>query len=355
MSVKLSHSAISRYRMCGASYKNHYISKIRPNHTTGALFFGDALDKALNCLLLNEGDPYERFIQAFTHGEINKVSTYLPTSTKIVYANSDYDAELLDETHHQKAREVVAGAESLTFEQVKDKKDSYGFEGLKDVEKSFYNYILWQCLCVKAELILAGYKKKVLPKIKKVIAIQEKIEVGDGEGNYLTGFIDLVADVEGHGVCILDNKTSKIDYEEDAVKSSDQLTQYYHLVKEKFGAKKAGFIVAKKQISKLKECVKCGANGTGSRAKTCDAEVAGQRCHGEWKKVPFATFQVIIDDISEQQENFVMENIDEATSAIKAGVFIKNTTSCDNWYGQKCVYYNYCRNGSMKGLVKNEA
>lgn len=354
MSVKLSHSAISRYRMCGASYKNHYISKIRPDHTTGALLFGDALDKALNCLLLNEGDPYERFIQAFTYGEINKVSTYLPTCTKIVYANSDYDSDLLNEDHHKKASEVVAGAESFTFEQIKDKKDTYGFEGLKDAEKSYYNYILWQCLCVKAYLILEGYKKKVLPKIKKVIAIQEKIEVDDGDGNFLTGFIDLVADVEGHGICILDNKTSQRDYEEDAVKSSDQLTQYYHLVKEKFSAKKAGFIVAKKQMSKLKECSKCGANGTGSRAKTCDAEVDGQRCHGEWKKTAYATFQIIIDDINEQQENFVMENIDEATSAIKAGVFIKNTQSCDNWYGQRCPYFNYCRTGSMKGLVKNE-
>ena len=354
MSVKLSHSALSRYQMCPTSYNLHYNKKIRPDSTTGALLFGDALDKALNCLLLNEGDPYERFIQAFTYGQINKVDTYLPTSKDLVYANSDFDPDLLSEKNYQKSSEIVAGAEKFTFEEIKEKKDQYGFAGLKDAEKSYYNHIMWQCLCVKAELILEGYKKKILPKIKKVIAIQEKIEVSDGDNNTLTGFVDLIADIEGHGICILDNKTSARDYDLDAVKSSSQLTQYFHLTKEKFNAVKAGFIVAKKQISKLKECSKCGANGTGSRAKTCDAVVDEQRCHGEWKKTGYASFQIIIDDINQQQENFVMENIDDMTSAIKAGIYFKNTQSCDNWYGQKCPYYNYCRTGNTKGLTKIE-
>ena len=122
MSVKLSHSALSRYQMCPTSYNLHYNKKIRPDSTTGALLFGDALDKALNCLLLNEGDPYERFIQAFTYGQINKVDTYLPTSKDLVYANSDFDPDLLSEKNYQKSSEIVAGAEKFTFEEIKKTK-----------------------------------------------------------------------------------------------------------------------------------------------------------------------------------------------------------------------------------------
>lgn len=354
MSVKLSHSALSRYQMCPKSYQNHYILKVRPDSTTGALLFGDALDKALNCLLLNEGDPYERFIQAFTYGQINKVDVYIPTCEKIAYANSDYDADLLTEDHHKKACEIVAGAEAFKFDEIKEKKDQYGFANLKIEEKQYYNYILWQCLCVKAELILTGYKKKILPKIKRVIAVQEKLEVDNGSGDFLTGFIDVVAEIEGHGICVIDHKTSSRAYDDDAVKTSSQLTQYYHLIKDKYNAEKAGFIVMKKTMQKKKKCSSCGANGDGSRARTCDAVIETKRCGGDWLKTPKADFQVIIDTIDERQEEMIMENIDELTKCVKAELYPKNFDRCYDWYGNPCPYVAFCRGGSMKGLIKNE-
>lgn len=354
MSVKLSHSALSRYQMCPTSYRLHYIDKVRPDSTTGALLFGSALDLALNCLLLNEGDPYERFIQAFTYGEINKAQVHIPTCDKIAYANADYDADLLNENHYKKASEVITGAETFKFDEIKEKKDQYGFANLKTEEKQYYNYILWQCLCVKAELMMAAYKKKILPKIKKVLAIQEKIEVDNGSGDILTGFVDLIVDFDGYGVCVLDHKTSAREYKEDSVKSSSQLTQYFHLTKEKYNAKFAGFIVMKKTMAKKKKCSICKCSGEGSRARTCDSVVNDKRCGGDWLKTPKAEIQIIIDEVSERQEEIVMENIDTLTSCIKSGLFPRALDKCNDWYGQKCPFIALCTQNSMKGLVKNE-
>lgn len=361
--TKLSHSQIQRYQQCPKSYYYHYIKRFRPASTTGALLFGDALDKALNCLLLNEGDAYTKFIETFTYGEINKVKEYLPTSEKLVYAKTDYDADLLTEEDIEEINTAIGAGKNFDYETVLDKKNAYGITG---DELRFFNHVNWTCLTKKAKYILDGYKKKILPKIKRVISIQEAIEVDNGAGDKLIGFIDMVAELEDHGVVIIDHKTSARDYEDDAVLHSAQLILYTHILSEKYNTNKAGFIVMKKAMKKDKKCSVCGYKGEGTH-KTCNAmmeapalvyNVPGatrlERCNGKWDKSLSASFQIIVDEVPQKSQDLVIENVDEVNKCIKSGLFPRNLDHCTNHYGGKCPFYNLCHKDSMEGLIESE-
>ena len=345
--MPLSHSQLKRYQDCPKSYYYHYIKRLRPSTTTGALLFGDALDKALNSLLLNEGDAYSRFMEAFTYGEINKVKEYLPTSQNLVYATTDYDVDLLSDDDFAEINKVVTGP---SYDELKEIRDDRGYDGFSKEQRAKYNYINWLCLTKKAKYIIDGYRAKILPKIKRVIAVQEKIEISNGD-DQLLGFVDLIAELEDHGVVIIDHKSSKMDYEDDAVSHSAQLILYTHCLSEKYNTNKAGFIVMKKGMKKDKKCSVCGHVGKGTH-KTCDAEVDGKRCNGKWDKKLRAEFQVIVDEVPEAKQDMIMENIDELNKCIKAELYPANYEKCTNWYGGMCAFYHKCHSNSMKGLVE---
>ena len=74
--MKISHSQVSKYLACPRMYKYHYRDKLRPDTTSSALLFGDAMDKALNSFLLEKktvDEAYEEFLQHWTTGSINKL------------------------------------------------------------------------------------------------------------------------------------------------------------------------------------------------------------------------------------------------------------------------------------------
>lgn len=364
MSTKLSHSAISKYQLCPQSYKYHYIDKIRSNVHSGALSFGNALDLALNELLQPSGkDANEIFENNFTFTKINDEDVYLPTYPNLVYANTDFDAELLTEADAVYLREAKldlslipsdVDAESI-YNVLKKKKQDSGFDSFTLEEKQAYNLVNWLSMRRKGFLMIAAYQEKVMPKINKVLAVQEWIKLDNQDGDAITGVVDLVAEVKGHGVVILDNKTSAMAYEDDSVVTSPQLSLYVHALSEKYNTRKAGYLVLRKQVKKnrVKICNSCGHNGTGSRAKTCDATIEGKRCGGEWNETiaPEIDIQIIIDEIPEKLEELVINNYDDVNNAIKNEVFTKNFNSCNNTFGGKCPYYGLCYKGSMHGLV----
>jgi len=202
--------------------------------------------------------------------------------------------------------------------------------------------------------MLGAYAEQVLPKINKVLSVQEKVELPNDNGDSITGFVDLVADIKGHGVVILDNKTSAMEYAMDSVVMSPQLSLYLHILEEKYNTRKAGFIVLRKQIVKNRKkiCSKCGHDGSGARHKTCDNVVDDVRCHGEWTETidPKVNIQFIVDEIPERTEEIVLENMDNANQAIKNGVFTRNFTACSNTFGGDCVYKSLCFKDSMVNL-----
>lgn len=370
--MKVSFSSTQKFLQCPKMYEYHYINKIRPTWTSSALIFGDALDKALNELVLKtEKDPYDTFLKSWTNGFVNKEAIYIPTSTKLLYANKDYESSLLTPDDYKEIAERVASGEvkDLNFQDLVAKKKDKGWDRFSNDEKAYFNLHNWYCMRNKAKYIIDGYKIKVLPLIKKVHAVQKEIKADNGHGDEFTGFIDLIAELEGHGNVIIDHKTSARDYEWDSPSKSAQLATYVHMEGENYNTRKAGFIVLKKNLkyNRVRVCKECGHTGKGSH-KTCDNTIdtvmsgpgtgKAYRCNGEWTETtsPEAEFQVLVQEMPTQFEHMTIDNIDTVTKAIGTGVFPKNTDRCTNHFGAECPYLKLCLSGgkNMTGLCKSE-
>lgn len=359
---KLSHSACSKFQQCGFAYKLHYKDRIRPFVTSGALLFGSSLDNALNVLLRGETGAEKMFEQSFRFNKINEVNTYVPTSENVVYSNSDFDVDLLVEDDY---KELASQLEKKplqgftdhmeAYNRLRDVKKRIGWNYVGSREKAYYNLLNWLSLRRKGLLMLEAYREKVLPKLEKVHSIQEYVSLDNTAGDKITGYVDLIADVKGIGTCILDNKTSSMEYEEDSVLTSPQLSLYVHILEEKYKTRKAGYIVLNKNVIKNRKkiCSKCGYDGSGARHKTCNVDIEGKRCNGSWNETidPQIHVQFITDEIPETTEAIVMENFDTINTSIKNEVYPRNLNSCLNTFGSKCVYYSKCYKGSMEGLV----
>jgi hypothetical protein len=355
--------------MCPKSYQYHYLEKIRPTVSSAALAFGTAIDNGLNALLKGHTEPglaEDVFVNTFFRQDVNgKQNVFIPTCEDLVYAAADFDADLLTKDSYSFIEKQIENGTIQrptdyleAYNIIRDKKKRNGFDNLSVEEKRYFNLLNWLSLRTKGLLMIATYRSKVLPLITKVHAIQEYVELTNDAGDKVIGYVDLIADVKGHGAVILDNKTSASDYEADSVLTSSQLALYTHILESKYKTRKAGYIVLKKGVfkNKVKICKSCGNDGSGARHKTCNATVDGKRCGGEWDETidPEIGVQIIIDEIPKQTENIVLENIDGINEGIKAGVFHRNLNSCSNWYGSPCPYIKLCYKGSMHGLMKKD-
>ena len=358
MGNRLSHSQVSKYQQCGKAYQFWYIDKIRPTKSRSSLLFGTAIDRAVGVLLnpKEEGGktPEEIFDYFWRFQDLNGSNTYIPTCSSLVYSKSDFDKDLLTKEAEEKIGLTRDAILSLV-----EKRLELGYDGLLEDEKSLVNHAHWWCLRAKGHYMIKAFREKVMPKLTKVHSTQEYIELENGDDRII-GYIDMVAEVEGHDQpIVLDLKTSAMEYEEDAVLTSPQLTLYMHAVSDKYNTRKAGYIVLNKNLIKNRKkiCSKCSYDGSGGRHKTCANEHEGKRCNGEWTETinPEVYVQFIIDEIPKQTEDLVLENIDDINTAIKTGHFTRNLSICANGvYGGPCDYLKYCYKNSMEGLVKIE-
>lgn len=339
--------------MCPKNYEYHYIDRLRPTVTAASLLFGSAVDAALSNILSDKDGSEEVFEESFKNALINDTLTYIPTNTDVVYANADLDYELL---RPEDWVEIEKAFPSLDPELVADKKASGGYQSLSLNERSLYNLLSWYSLRRKGLLMVTAFRKKVLPKIARVLALQEYIEIENEDGDQVVGYVDLVAEMLDGSVVIFDIKTSASEYSSDSVLSSSQLALYMHAIGKKYNTRLAGYIVMRKQIAKnrKKKCSVCGNDGTGGRHKTCDAIVSGKRCGGEWIETlkPEVPVQILVDEIPERIESIVVENLDTINASIKTGCFTRNLSACKNWYGSPCAYYNKCHKDDDAGLIK---
>jgi hypothetical protein len=355
--LKLSHSAVSRYQTCPKSYKYHYIDKLRPKFTSSALLFGSALDHAINALLKDEGkDPKEVFDYNWRFAFINKNKEYLPKCRKVVYSQKEFDGELLLQEDLIELNQLCNPIAPLEhYKVLSNKRSAIGFNLLTAEEKEFYNFANWLCLRRKGHVMINSYKKEIHHLIKRVISVQEYIEIENEVGDKVIGYVDLVAELQDGRVVIFDLKTSSIDYEEDAVLTSPQLTLYVFCIGEKYNTRKAGYIVLKKQIkkNKIKICSSCSFDGTGSRHKTCNNEIAGKRCGADWNETirPTADVQLIVDEVPQQAEDLVMENFNFIRHGIQHNMFHRNLNSCMQAWGP-CPYRDLCWKNIKTDLVQ---
>lgn len=347
---RLSHSQTSMFQVCPRKYSYHYVDRLRQDKQSGALFFGSAIDKATEALVNKDPNYLEIFDKMWTTQELNEEPIYLKTSTKVVYSDYDYDEDLLTD---EDMREI----DFLIHYEARRKKEIVGWEYLSEEHKSEINKANWLSMRRKGYLMLEAVQRDIVPNIKEVLGTQVEVNLKNNEGDSILGYADLVCrwkDIKKP--VVMDFKTSSIRYEANAVTLSPQLTLYVHDLSEKFeDTRYAGFIVLYKRLkkNKTKICQKCKHDGSESRAKTCDNLIDGDRCKGEWTTTVIARVEteVIVNEISEQTENVVLENFDLINKNIKMGHFHRNLNSCKTNFGL-CPYYAKCFHDSNKNLVR---
>jgi PD-(D/E)XK nuclease superfamily len=285
------------------------------------MFFGSAVDKALNHLLLTKNldeakDVFDKEFKTITlNGEVIDVEV----SPKVHFLESDLDKDLLLP---------------------------------EDLDKA--NLSFWS-LYRKGLIMVQSYHDFVLPKIKEVLVVQKEIEVTNDQGDVLHGVLDLIVKFHDDKVYLLDNKTSSNKYDQDAASNSTQLNLYNYLLKTGYEIDGIGFIVLNKNIwkKKTKVCSVCDFDGTGTNNRNCNNnDINGNRCKGSWnvKMNPSCYIDIILDEPNPRVENMILDLYDEVNANIKNNKFIPNFNSCKR--GKfRCVYYEKCYNGSDAGLV----
>lgn len=361
MNNRLSYSQLRLYSECGKKYEYYYKDRLREKVKSGALFFGSAFDKAIEaCLKDKTIDETKVFDDAWVTQDINGRHVHLPDSLLVVYAASDFDSDLLTREDvsflRAKAVELIpdmlieCGEDILeVYNKCLGHKKQKAYKRWADNEQKFFNHCNWMSLRRKGHLMLKAHREKVLPRIAHVIATQKKIDLLNDTQDTLVGYIDAIVNWEDGRTIIFDYKTSSIEYEEDSVITSPQLSIYS--IAENIST--AGYIVFRKGILKnrVKICSRCGFDGSGARHKTCSNELNKIRCNGTWIETitPEVDIQVIIGDIPERTKEIVMENLHQTNEAIHKELFVRNLDSCIKPWG-KCPYYNKCWSNTDEGL-----
>jgi hypothetical protein len=192
MGRRVSHTQREAYELCPYKYKLRYIDRYKSTIESSALVFGNALDNALNDMLLGKDSYHETF-----DSEWGKCA-----DLTIEYYKSDLDVSLLS-------------PEELTL------------------PKSQQNFL---SLARKGHKLLDAYKLDIMPRIKNVISVQGEMlilgydEFGEPTEDSITGKLDLVAVIEDDNkverTAVLDNKTTSSPYPKNSVQKKDQLPLY---------------------------------------------------------------------------------------------------------------------------------
>jgi hypothetical protein len=176
-------------------------------------------------------------------------------------------------------------------------------------------------LKAKGHKLLDAYKERVIPRIKSVISVQGEVtiagydDVGAMTEDSIYGKLDLIAMIEndnGETVkALLDNKTTSEPYPKNAVQTKDQLALYA-----------VGF---------------------------SDIEWFG---YLTLNKKNFKT-QIILDKISEDKKQQVLEKFVNTLDKIKDNQFEKNIKSCYA-FGRRCEFYTHCHRGYFSSDIYQE-
>jgi ATP-dependent helicase/DNAse subunit B len=294
MSIRLSPTSKNMYLNCAMSYHIHYNLKLRKKITGSALIFGSAMDSGLNHLLLtkNLAEAKQIFLETMSYPEINGVKVNGSTTNLIKFSKSDLDESLLN-----KPKPIA----------VENEVDML-IENLSP--KIILSTDAWQSLVVKGNMMLGAYHKEVMPLIQEVLSVQERIEISNGKGDFVTGVIDFVARLDDGKVYICDNKTTSVAYKPDVLnKEAQQLATYWEAVSEKYGAEGVAYVVIDKSIR---------------------------------KKDPRVRINIIKGVLKEDMINKTFEEFEQALYGVRMGMFASSSPQCNSFYG-KCICEAYLK------------
>lgn len=364
--MRVSNTQRSSYLQCSKKYKYRYVHKLRPREKGNALFFGSAFDAASDILINAKDLPgaKEKFTELWMAHEQNLNCKFSKTDLDVrLYEASDI-AKLEAASGNLNMSNAVKsyakhGSVIELVKDIKKMKDQSFTRDLTLEEERFLHYANVLSMLRKGYLMLESFHKNIIPNITNVLGTQVAINAENGLGDSIIGYIDLLCNMEGYtlpngrvlkadDLVVADVKTAGNTYwaKLDDLNSSDQLDSY--LVSPQVQSIQSTNLIAyfavAKQVSKDEKsfCKKCG-NEKKSSHKTCNAEIEGKRCGGEWdEKVSyFCEAKIVIGERNIQEASQMYEDYNMVVAGIKAGIFIRNRESC-NSYGGVCEYYNIC-------------
>jgi len=335
MSIRLSKTAVEMYQQCGMKYKLHYIDKWRSKLLDSPLFFGSAIDEALNCLLITKKktligdevkflgkDPRILFYESFKFVKVLDDRVDIRFSELARYSAADIDLDiLLDEDldyilKHNPSKEIELVKENVVgfIEECQAVRKEKGM--LELPEFKLYNLCAWTSLYRKGLMLIEAYEKNIMPEIVEVHDIQKLVHLPNEQGDHITGFIDFTATFKDGVKRVMDNKTSSQRYTQQDILDSQQLSIYT----EYESNKQCGFAVLEKKIR---------------------------------KKEPRVRTELVFGEVSDAQVEKHFEAIDSVLTNVKNGVFEKNEKSCF-LYGKPCPFYDACMKNDFSHLVNTK-
>lgn len=337
--VRLSHSAKELYDTCPTAYRLKYIEGYREKTISSALWFGSAYGETVQMIILDKKeklteeeqkikgkDPYDYFDKLISTVEINGELIDLPNAHQARYFKSDYDPDILKDEDWEiiaKYREENEFNEFVDYDFLQQRMK----ENPDDDEKSFYNLHNWLSLRRKGHYMIKAYIEDVYPKIHKVHEIEGEINMDNGDGDTIIGYLDLDCDFEYEGEIkrrLLDHKTSSSKYKKTAIMDKKQLLLYNYDRE----IDELGYIIGLKKIKTPKI--------------------------GKRKGETFSETQLLMGKTDYEQEEKIMLEYDEVLTSIKEGHFPKteDDKNCKFMFGKPCPYINICYNDDDSNLFK---
>jgi hypothetical protein len=328
MSISVSFSALDCFEQCSEKYRLKYVERLSSDKIPSPLFFGTAIDEALELLLLKKKvELTERELDLLLNETAYSIfdkqmreqnGQLLESNPLCEYFYSDFDANVLkaQDLAYLIKRYPAIQDFSEFFEQCKAILKAK--RQLKPAQKIAYNNLCWLSLYRKGEMLIAEYEANILLQIGEVFEIQKEILLENESGDKLRGKIDFIAsfkdDPNTRYIC--DNKTSSEPYKADSVANSTQLAIYC----EAENSHRAAYVVLEKKI------------------RLTD---------------PKTRSQIIKDEITEEHKQKEFDKVEEKLNNIAQAVYQKKSNPKECWaYGKPCEFYGICWKGDMNGISK---
>lgn len=364
--MRVSNTQRSLYLQCPKRYQYRYKKKMREKEKGSALFFGTAFDLASD-ILFHERDlnkAKEKFASVWMAQEDNLNCKFSKSDLDVrIYEASDIsklEASAANLSAFKAKKEFDKGGDIIALvKEIKKLRDNAYARDLSREEERFLHYAHVLSLLRKGYLMLESFYRDILSHITEVISTQMKVDVPNGDGDSIIGYIDLVCKMAGYklpsgriltdqDIVVADVKTAGPVFwtKLDNLTQSDQLDTYLSSpqVQELGGTNLICYMAAAKTISKNEKsfCKTCSYEKS-SRHTTCNAEVNGDRCGGEWDEQVeyYSDSKIVIGERNLDDAAKVYEDYDSIVKGIKYKIFPRNREAC-NAYGQVCPYYNIC-------------
>jgi hypothetical protein len=325
--LKVSHSRLERYKQCSESYRLYYEENLTGLKIGSALFFGSAIDAALELFLLKKKEELtekeltlmmtEDAYSMFDKMMHSQNGVQLETNPLCDYFASDFDANVFKAEDLKLLNKLYGAGDFFQLwedcnTQIQLKKE------LVPSDRIIFNHINWLSLYRKGELLLKAYETEILPQIHEVFEIQKDTQLKNAAGDELNGKIDFIASFveEPEAVFIVDNKTSSKAYTMDSVIKSPQLNIYCEAENIPRGA----FIIMEKKV-RIRE--------------------------------PKIRVDIVKDTIDEELKGLIFSAIDDTLHKIARREFHKHDSpkKCFG-FGKRCEFFEVCWHGRYDNVQK---